>query len=237
MEETSGWLGDVASSGWTFVEQLTGYLPNVLGALALGFIGWLVARIARITVRSLGKRLNDLVGRLPLRHPTVFTLSPAAIRLLGDFAFWLVAFLFLVGIAYVLDLDVVGTWLGRLAGLLPEILAGGFIIMIGTAASILLGQVTEAASAPAGATRSHMLGRIVQFTVLIVAIVLGIGQTGLDMTLPVALIVVAAASIAGEVVDLTATSVVQATSECRVVVPGRVFHERAILLLSPSDDD
>jgi len=277
MEETSGWLDDLASSGQTFMEQVAGYLPHVVGALALGFIGWLVARIARVTVRSLGRRLNDLVARLPLRHPKVFTLSPAAIRLLGDFAFWLVAFLFLVGIAYILELDVVGTWLARLAGLLPQILAGGFIIVIGIAASILLGQITEATAAPVGATRSHMLGRIVQVTVLVVAIVLGIGQTGLDMTLPVALIVVAAASIAGalslafalgatdlardligaqglqqhcelhqrirvddiegEVVDLTATSVVLATSEGRVVVPGRVFHERAILLLSPADDD
>lgn len=277
MSETSGWLAGVTALAQEVLGPVVDYLPNVLGALVAGLLGWLVARLARVAIRALGRRLNALVARLPIRHSSVFSLSPAAIRLLGDFAFWLVAFLFLVGIAYILELNVVSTWLGRLAGLLPAILAGGFIIVIGIAASVLLGQITEATAAPAGAARSHMLGRIVQGTVLTVAIVLGIGQTGLDMTLPVALIVVVAASIGaalslafalgasdltrdligaqglqqhcelhqrvrvddieGEVVDLTATSVILATAEGRVVVPGRVFHERAIVLLSPGVDD
>lgn len=277
MDETPGWLSEPATSTARALEQIAGFLPNIVAAVALGFIGWLVARLARIGVRALGTRVNHLVERLPIRHSSVFNLSPAAIRVLGDFTFWLVAFLFLIGIASVLELAMVSDWLARLAGLLPALLAGALIIVIGIAASILLGQLTAAAAAPAGAARSHLLGRSVQVTVLVVAIVLGVGQTGLDMTLPVALIVVVAASIGvaltlafalgasdlvrdligaqglqqhcelhqrvrigdieGEIVDLTATSIVVATADGRMLVPARVFHEQAIVLLAPGSDD
>ncbi|MDZ7788020.1 MAG: mechanosensitive ion channel [Halofilum sp. (in: g-proteobacteria)] len=116
-----------------------------------------------------------------------------------------------------------------------------------------------------------------QASVLTVAIVLGVGQMGLDTTLPVALIVVVAASlggaltlafalgavdvvrnivgaqglqqhcqlhqrvrigeIEGEVTELTATSVVLATGDGRVIVPARAFHEQPVTLLAPADDD
>lgn len=277
MDQTPDWLSEPATSMARALEQIAGFLPNVVAAVVLGFIGWLVARLARIAVRALGTRINGLVERLPTRHSNLLRLPPAAIRVLGDFAFWLVAFLFLIGIASVLELEMVSDWLARLAGLLPALLAGALIIVIGIAASVLLGQLTAAAAAPAGAARSHLLGRIVQVTVLVVAIILGVGQTGLDMTLPVALIVVATASIGaaltlafalgasdlvrdligaqglqhhcelrqrvrvgdieGEIVDLTATSIVLATAEGRMLVPARVFHEQAVVLLSPADDD
>lgn len=277
MNETSDWLSESATSAQNAMGAIVAFLPNLVAAILLGMLGWLVARFARVTVRYVGTRLNDIVERMPLRHSSLFSLSPTAIRVLGDFAFWLVAFLFLIGVAAVLELNAVSEWLARLAGFLPAILAGGLIIVIGIAASILLGQLATATAAPAGAARSQLLGRFVQGTVLVVAVVLGIGQTGLDMTLPVALIVVVVASVGGaltlafafgardlvrdligahglqhycelhqrvrvddiegEVVDLTATGLVLATDEGRVLVPGRVFHERAIVVLAPAADD
>ena len=277
MDEAPGWLEQPAESAYVVLQEVAGFLPNIIAALALGLLGWLAARLARATIRYLCTRLNRLSRHLPIRRAALFRLSPAAIRLLGDFSFWLVAFLFLIGIASILELTLVSEWLARLAGLLPAVLAGGLIIVIGIAASILLGQLTEAATAPAGAARSHLLGRIVQVTVLVIAIVLGVAQTGLDVTLPVALIVVVAGSIAaslslafaigasdlmrdligaqglqqhcelhqrvriddieGEIVDLTATSVILATDDGRVIVPARIFHERAVVLLAPGGDD
>lgn len=277
MNETSGWLNESATSAQQAMGDFVAFLPNLAGAIALILIGWFAARFARIAVRYLATRSNRLIERLPLRHSSQVNLSPTAIGILGNFAFWLVAFLFLIGVAAVLELTVVSDWLARLAGFLPAILAGGLIIVLGLAASILLGQLAAAAAAPAGATRSHMLGRFVQLSVFAVAIVLGIGQTGLDMTLPIALIVVISASVGGaltlafalgardlvrdligahglqqqcelhqrvrvddiegEIVSLTATGVVLATDEGRVLVPGHVFHERAILVLAPTDDE
>ncbi|MDX1608574.1 MAG: hypothetical protein R3225_00450 [Halofilum sp. (in: g-proteobacteria)] len=277
MNESSGWVGESAISAQNAMGAIIAFLPNLVAAILLGMLGWLVARFARVAVRYLGTRLNGIVERMPLRHSSLFSLSPTAIQVLGNFAFWLVAFLFLIGVATVLELTAVSEWLARLAGYLPAILAGGLIIVIGFAASILLGQLAAAAAAPAGAARSQLLGRFVQGTVLVVAIVLGIGQTGLDMTLPVALIVILVASVGGaltlafalgardlvrdligahglqqhcelhqrvrvdevegEIVDLTATGLILATDEGRVLVPGRVFHERAVVVLAPAVDD
>ncbi|MDZ7749580.1 MAG: tRNA pseudouridine(13) synthase TruD [Halofilum sp. (in: g-proteobacteria)] len=277
MEPAPAWLTDPAASAGRALVDIAAFLPNLFLAVVLGLAGWLAARVARLAVQRAGAAVNRALERIPVRQLGVFSLSPVAIRVLGDLAFWVVAFLFLVGIASVLELTAVGDWLARLASYLPAVLAGALIIVLGVAASILLGQLAAAGAAPAGAQRARLVGRLVQGTMLTIAIVLGVGQMGLDMTLPVALIVVLAATVAGalalafalgagdlvrdligahglaqhceprqrvridavegEVVELTATSVIVATAEGRVIVPARVFHERAVVLLAAGDDD
>lgn len=277
MAQEASWLQQPAASAGRALGEIAAFLPNLAAAIVLGLIGWLAARFARMLVLRSCAAINRAIEAMPARPFALLGLTATTARVLADLAFWLVVFLFLVGISAALRLDAVSEWLARLAGFLPALLAGGLIIVIGIAGSILLGQLTTAAAAPAGAARSRMLGRSVQVSVLIVAVVLGVGQMGLDTTLPVALIVVAAASlggaltlafalgavdvvrdlvgaqglqqhcelrqrvrvddIEGEVVELTATSIVLATGEGRVIVPARVFHERPIVLLAPGDDD
>jgi|GEM_PF-566726 hypothetical protein len=277
MNQDTSWLEQPAVSASRALGEIAGFLPNLAAALILGLLGWLVARFARVLVQRACSGLNRLIERMPARAAALFGVTPTTARVLGDFVFWVVVFLFLVGIAAALRLDAVSEWLARLAGFLPALLAGGLIIVIGIAGSILLGQLTTATVAPLGGTRGRLLGRGVQASVLTVAIVLGVGQMGLDTTLPVALIVVVTASVGGaltlafalggvdvvrnlvgaqglqqhcqlhqrlrigeiegEVTELTATSVVLATGEGRVIVPARAFHEQPVIILAPADDD
>lgn len=276
MDNPPDWLSEPAESAARALSEIAAFLPNLLLAVVLGMLGWLAARVARALVERLGGAINRGLERVPVRQLQVFSLSPTALRVVGDLAFWVVAFVFLVGIASALELEAVSSWLARLVSYLPSLLAGALIIVLGIAASILLGQLAAAGAAPAGPQRSRQVGRLVQGTMLTIAIVLGIGQMGLDMTLPVALIVVLAATVGGaltlafalgagdlvrnlvgahglqqhcelrqrvriddvegEITEVTATSVVLATAEGRVIVPARVFHERMITLLAPEDD-
>ncbi len=276
MDDAPDWLSEPATSAGRALAEIAAFVPNLLLAVVLGLIGWLAARLARLLVERLGGVINHALERIPVRHLGIFSLSPTAIRVLGDLAFWVVAFLFLVGIASALELDAVSQWLARLATYLPAVLSGVLIIVLGVAASILLGQLATAGAAPAGALRSRQVGRLVQMAILTLAIVLGVGQMGLDMTLPVALIVVTAAAIGGgftlafalgagdlvrdlmgahgvqqhceigqrvhvdgiegEIMEVTATSLVIATADGRVIVPARVFHERRITLLAEAED-
>lgn len=197
MENMPEWLSEPAASAGRALSEIAAFLPNLLLAVLLGMLGWLAARVARSLVERLGGAINHGLERVPLRQLQVFSLSPTALRVIGDLAFWVVAFVFLVGIASALELEAVSSWLARLASYLPSLLAGALIIVLGIAASILLGQLAAASAAPAGAQRSRQVGRLVQGTMLTIAIVLGIGQMGLDMTLPVALIVVLAATVGG----------------------------------------
>ncbi len=276
MSDSSGSMSEPVASAEQALTDVIAFLPNLLAAVALGLVGWLAARFARVAVRRIGTALNKGIARLPIHNSSRVNLSPTALHILGDFVFWLVALLFLIGVASVLEIDIVNAWLARLVDFLPSVLGGALIIVIGVAASILLGQLAAAAAAPAGATRSQLIGRAIQVTVLVVAVVLGVGQTGLDMTLPVALIIVTAASVGGaltlafalgagdlvrdligaqglaqhceleqyvrvdgvegRIVEMTATSLVIATDEGRVIMPARVFHERALTLLAPAED-
>jgi len=277
MSESSGSTSEPVASAQQALADIVAFMPNLVAAIVLGVLGWFVARFARAAVQRVATALNHGIARLPIHNSSRVNLSPTVLKILGDVAFWLVALLFLIGVASVLQIDIVDAWLSRLVDFLPSVLGGALIIVIGMAASILLGQLAAAAAAPAGTTRSQLVGRAIQVTVLVVAVVLGVSQTGLDMTLPVALIIVVAASVGaaltlafalgagdlvrdligaqglaqhceleqrvrvdgieGRIVEMTATSLIVVTDEGRVIVPARVFHERALTLLAPTEDE
>ena len=157
------------------------------------------------------------------------------------------------------------------------ILAGGLIILVGLLISTLGRDLTAATVASAGIAHAELFGRGVQAAILVTALVLGINQIGIDVTLLVtviAILVAAAAGslslafalgarsfvsnligshylhqhyrpgqrarmgeIEGEILEMTPVSVVLATSEGRVTVPGRVFTEQTTALLTDEVGD
>lgn len=197
MSESSGSMSEPVDSAQQALAEIAAFLPNLLAAIVVGLAGWLIARLARTAVRRLGRGLSRFIARLPIHNASRVNRSSSVLEITGDFVFRLVALLFLIGVARVLEIDIVNAWLSRLVAFLPSVLGGALIIVIGVAASILLGQLAATAAAPAGAMRSQLVGRASQVTMLVVAVVLGVGRTGLDLTLPVALIVVIAASVGG----------------------------------------
>lgn len=173
------------------LERLLQFTPTLIGAVLLLLAGWLSAWLLRaLTVRGL-LLIDRLLTQLsPGTAPARLKLPGRAATIVGNVAFWIVLLFFLSAATQLLGLDTFTAWLARVVDYLPTFIAGALIVVAGVLLSRLAGQVVEAAAVHTGARQRVLLGRIVQITILAIAILVGAEQIGIKITF---LVVVAAA--------------------------------------------
>ncbi len=273
MEEVSLFIKEVSAAASRLLGQFVEFLPALLGAILILLGGWLIARLMRSAGVRFANWLNGVFdrrfGRQRARH---LQISNAGVKLLGNIIFWVIILFFITAATRVLGLVAFSAWLDRVVAYLPTLLAGGLIILAGLLISTLARDLTTAAVASTGVAHAELFGRGVQAAILVTALVLGINQIGIDVTLLVTLISIMVAAVVGslslafalgarsfvsnligshylqqhyrpgqqarmgdvqgEILELTPVSVVLATSEGRVIVPGKIFSEQATALLT-----
>lgn len=273
MEEVSFWMTEFTSTATRLFGQFIEFIPDLIGALLLLLVGWIVARLVRSAGTRLATWFNDFVERvLGEERAAYLRLSNTAIKLFGNITFWVIILLFITVATRVLGLLAFSDWLDQVVGYLPTLLAGVLIILVGVLISTLVRDLTAAAVASAGVAYGDLFGRGAQAVVLVTALIIGIDQVGIDVTLLVVLVSVLFAAVCisfalafalgagsfvgnligahyiqqyyqpgqlarlgdveGEILELTATSVIIASESGRVTVPAKVFNEQATLLLS-----
>jgi hypothetical protein len=189
MENVSAWLADFRATVLDGLEAFAGYLPYLLGAVTLVVIGWLVARLLRALFIRLGAGLNRLLDRViqPLGARRLRLAQPI-ITLIGNVIFWVVVLIFAATAARVGRLDAFTAWLDRIVAYLPTLLAGGLIALAGYLVSTLIRDVVSATVASTGSGQADLFGFVAQSAVFLSAVVIGLDQIGIDVTLLITLL-------------------------------------------------
>jgi hypothetical protein len=196
MEQVSNRMSEFSGIATRLFAQFIEFIPDFIGAILLILVGWIVARLLRSAGTKLAVWLNDLVERtLGREHAPHLRFSTASIKLLGNIVFWVVNLLFITAATRVLGLDAFSGWLDQVVGYLPTLLAGGLIILAGVVISGLARDLTSAAVASAGVAYGEIFGRGAQAVVLVTALIIGINQVGIDVTLLVTLVSILFAAI------------------------------------------
>jgi len=186
--------GDALSQSMNLLVQKTSlYLPNILGAVALLIGGWLLARVFRFACVRLISGLDNLLRRYGMERLLIRVgLERPASDLIGSIVYWLVFLVFFAAATETLGLPVVATWLGGLSTYLPRILVGVLILLGGFLAGSLARDAITSAAGAAGIAYSLLLGRLAYGAILLVAVVTGIDQIGIEsrfLTLAIAIII------------------------------------------------
>jgi hypothetical protein len=189
MDNLSAWLDDFRTTVLDGLEAFASYLPYLLGALTLFVVGWLVARLLRALFMRLGAGLNKLLDRVvqPLGARRLKLAQPI-IALIGNVIFWVVVLIFAATAARVGRLDAFTAWLDRIVAYLPTLLAGGLIALAGYLVSTLIRDVVSATVASTGSGQADLFGFIAQSAVFLSAVVIGLDQIGIDVTLLITLL-------------------------------------------------
>ena len=163
------------------LTRLISQLPDILGALILLLVGWLLARLVRTaTIKGL-KLLNGLLERvLSGRSRAVVRFSSGISRLLGAVLFWITLFVFSTFALRIAGLEGVAAWLAGIVDYLPSILTGGLIILAGYILSSLVKEVTLATAYSAEMAEAELISRLAQAITFITALIIGMGQAGVD---------------------------------------------------------
>jgi hypothetical protein len=181
--ETATWSATVREAAAALVERVVTRLPDVVGAAVIILAGWAVGRLLAVMLRRLLARgLDRLRGRRLLGVEDRLGLRRSLPTLVGGLVFWTVMAIAVVAATDALGLELVGELLSTLARLLPQVLAGVLVVFVGFVfAELAHGAVVNAATA-AGVPYAVALGRAVQLSVVVVALVMGAHQAGIDST-------------------------------------------------------
>lgn len=255
------------------LDRMTAHLPQLLGALVLVIIGWVLARLLRAATRRGAALLDALVARSTGRARWRSGRSGVV---LGSIVYWVVLLFFITAATQTLGLQTFTDWLARLLDHLPTLTAGLLIMVAGYVLSGFVADLVRATTTAMAAAQRAALARLAQGATLLAALLIGADQIGLKVTwLAILATVVLAATMLGvtvalalgargyvanligahylrqafqlgqrvrvgehegRIVDVSATSLVLETAEGRVLLPGCVYHDQAIHLLSRGEE-
>jgi hypothetical protein len=191
MGDLSAWLADFRATLADTLRGFIGYLPDLLGAIVLLIVGWIVARILRALFVRLGSGLNRLLDRVQQPAGTRrVRLSQPVLTLIGNVVFWVAILIFAAMAARVGRLDAFTTWLDRIVAYLPTLVAGGLIALAGYLVSTLVRDVVSTAVASTGSQQSELFGFAAQSAVFLSAVVIGLDQIGIDVTFLITLLAI-----------------------------------------------
>jgi len=198
MNSYESWGATVGAAFSQIGSRLAEYAPSVLGAALLMLVGWLVARVLRgLAVKLMGVFELLLHRMFRGRTESAPRLPSASIQIVGSLLFWVVILFFVAASTQVLGLAVFTAWLKDVVSYLPTLFAGVLIVIAGALLSGLARDVTIAALTGLPEPQRVLLGRIVQGTVLMVAVVVGADQIGVKITFLVILAAVVAGAVIG----------------------------------------
>lgn len=172
------------------IQGFIEYLPQLVGGLLLLLLGWLVAKVLRAVAVRFAGGMDRVLEFLKLSHggSTHGAISASTAAIIGNVVFWVVFLFFLTAATSVFGLSMFSGWLDKLIAHLPNILAGVLIVAAGVVLANLARDAVAAAMKSAPPRQRELLARIVQVSILVLLIIVGIDQIGIDMTIVTAVI-------------------------------------------------
>jgi len=181
-----------------WLDQLSAYLPNLLGATLLMLFGWAVASLLKVLSIRLTAILNRILSRLFSKgNLSKFRLSNPFIGLFSKIIFWATILVFAIISTQILGLTDFSVWLNRWVAYFPSLVAGGLIILSGVLFGSLGRDLTVSAAASAHISQSKVLGGIVQWVILFTAVIIGLDQIGIEVSFLITLLAIAMGAVLG----------------------------------------
>lgn len=215
-------------------KTLAAFLPNLVGALVLLAIGWILSHAVELAARRLLRALGvDRasarlgIGAVLERTGLAISVSELVARLL----FWLLMLTFVLSSVETLGLESVTGTIDRLIAFIPNLIGAGLIALLGLLFARFVGGVAGSSIAAAGFGGAARVGLAVQALVALLVLVIAIEQLGLDtrvLVAPLTALLAAAGFSAGLAFALGARPIVThilAGHFLRQSLPREVFVE------------
>jgi hypothetical protein len=175
-------------------------IPQIVGALLIVIIGWIIAGVVAGITKSLLRRAG--ADRLMATHgAAVYGQRSTEIRpseVVGEIVKWIIRFVFLVAAANVLGMTQVSELLNQVLLWIPNLLAAAVILLVAPVIARFVRGAIDVGAGQMGFTNSALLGRIAEVAIVVFAVIIAINQIGIAANLVNILFIgfVAAAALA-----------------------------------------
>ncbi|HET9520157.1 MAG TPA: mechanosensitive ion channel [Candidatus Limnocylindrales bacterium] len=160
-------------------------IPQLIGALLIIIIGWLIAgALARLVSELLRRAGADRV--FAERGGEVYGAQSARIKpslVAGELVKWLVRLVFLVAAANVLGMTQISELLNQVLLWIPNLIVAAVILLIAPLLARFVRGGIEVGAGQMGFTNAPLLGRIAEIAIIAFAVVIAINQIGIAANL------------------------------------------------------
>lgn len=181
------WGNVLASSFFNLWYGVVDFVPNLLAALIIFILGWLIGSVLGRWVAQIIKALkvdNALqeVGTDDLLARAGFRLNSGGF--IGGLVKWFVIVVFLLAAVEVMGLPQVTDFLRRIViDFLPNVIVSALILLVAAMIAEALQRVVSGAAAAAGISSARLLGGIAKWAIWIFAIIAALVQLGVAVFL------------------------------------------------------
>jgi hypothetical protein len=174
----------IGQAGTNFVDSLAVFLPRMVTTLAIIIVGWLIARLLRILVRSLlgWVRINVAAERFGVAALLRTADLPPADAMVGAIVFWLVWIGFLISGIDVLGFESLQGLLESFWAFVPRLLLAVVILIIGFVVANFAWRATLLATVNARVPSPRLLSGGVRWLILILAGAMALEQIAVART-------------------------------------------------------
>lgn len=185
MATISDWGSAFLTAIGNALGKIFGFLPDLIGALIILWIGWLIAGIiAKIVAELLRKiKFNQAADHAGLsRFVQSAGVKQDASGLMGEIVKWFFRLLALVAAFSVLQLPALTVALTGILNFIPNLFIALIIILIGALLGRFVGDFVKGAASSAGLSNAGLLSNVARYTILYVAVIAALGQIGIAAT-------------------------------------------------------
>ena len=181
MTGVSDWGDAVFLSLTNALNSFLNAIPQVIGALLIIIIGWVISNLLARLVRELLERAG--ADRMFAKHggavygtrSTAFQPSVVAAEIVK----WIVRFIFLVAAANVLGMPQVSLLLNQVLLWIPNLLVAAVILLVAPLLARFVRGAIEVGAGQMGFSNARLLGRVAEVGIVAFAVLVAINQLGI----------------------------------------------------------
>jgi len=182
----SDWL-TTTQDAWTIIwDKFINFLPNLIGAVIILIIGWLVGMLVAVLLDRLFRiiglqtlfekaKLEDLLKKSDVTKDST--------ALLASVSKWIIYVVAFIAAANILQLTSIADFLDRILNYLPQVIAAGAILLIGLILANFLGFVIKGALRSSGLGLADTISVVTRYAIIIFAFLAAIAQLGIAQTM------------------------------------------------------
>ena len=176
MESTLAILQDIA-------QNLLAVVPNILKALLVLLVGWIIARlVAGIVRRVLSKigidKLAEKLNEIDLISKSSFTFVPSSF--LAKLLYYIILLVFIMAAAEVLGMAEVSKMVSNIVNYIPQLISAGIVMVFGLLLADFVKNMVLTACKSLGVPSAGIIAGFVFWFVFLIAIVSALSQAGIE---------------------------------------------------------
>ncbi len=168
------------------INQLTSFVPKLILAVLVFFIGQLIAKLVRFLFTKLLKktRIDDLGEKVnEIDFVKKFKLEMVLSNLLPTILYYFMILLFLSAATETLDVKVITDLVSSITNNIFPVIAAVILLLVGVLIADTLQKMVVSACKSLNISSGKLIGNVVFFFIFIISLIAALGQAGINTKL------------------------------------------------------